>query len=714
MENINENLNQKILDDKNIIQENLSNIHNFINSVNENSQNYLKFNESLFINHNKWLYDVQKQLNTAINEQSTNINLKDLYYEDSILSLLKKIAKPNNYRSNKTNIMNDKIVNYGLFKKIDELTNFNDVIDTINTCSKYKRNSLLSNIHKNDYKDKDEENIEKDKETNNKIVVEEKPIESFEKDDEDIKIGDLITSNEKNKFENIAYPYDMNDKIENSLCTIVEQPSIEEKDKNNKISLSTKNIFAPSKSNQNLIKNNNISNSNYVLQLNNINDNDNFSNYTSSNKLNNINKIEHENNIVFKSLNPFESFATPQKEESPNFNSNNNILIPSNKNNLMNLFSIEKSPCFAADIKNNDYNTKKKNIPSNCFMIPNAPQFSFGKTDNLISSQKFSNKNDFLFSTEKKYDNNFSKNNIGLSNNKDDIIVLHTSIKKGKENKFLSDIKSQNNCLSDNKINGNNYCSVVSLKKKNYQNMANNNYNNNNNYLNILTNSINKANEDNNINSKNYNYNNNFINIVTHSINNKVNEDINKKSNNNNFINIITHSINDINEGKGIKSEYNGFDRNEFNSGNKNYVQNIVLSSNKNPPNIYNNKIKIKEKYEDDFEEYEMSDSSKKGDNDEDEEDNTKFVPKWAMDEEYINERIMRQNHDKDLIMKSFGKFVVEHLNLNMIFGTHNEAFDIRNSTADWRGEDSFVKNKVTNINDNEIDTIFPNRKLQF
>jgi hypothetical protein len=109
-----------------------------------------------------------------------------------------------------------------------------------------------------------------------------------------------------------------------------------------------------------------------------------------------------------------------------------------------------------------------------------------------------------------------------------------------------------------------------------------------------------------------------------------------------------------------------------------------------------------------------MSDSSKGPDYDEEEENKNKFVPKWAKDLKYINDRIVKQNADKDLIMKSFGKFVVDHLNLNMILGTHNEAFDIRNSTADWRGDDSFARNKVTNINDNEIDNIFPNRKLQF
>ena len=150
-----------------------------------------------------------------------------------------------------------------------------------------------------------------------------------------------------------------------------------------------------------------------------------------------------------------------------------------------------------------------------------------------------------------------------------------------------------------------------------------------------------------------------------------------------------------------------------------NNTQKIVLNSvtKKNPANneVKSNAI-TKGKYEDDFEEYEMSDSSNKGEDedDEDEEMNLKFIPKWAMDEEYINNQIKMQNNNRQLILKSFGNFVVENLNLNMIFETHNEIFDMRNSTADWRGEDSFAKNKVTNINDKEIDDMFPNRKLQF
>ena len=151
---------------------------------------------------------------------------------------------------------------------------------------------------------------------------------------------------------------------------------------------------------------------------------------------------------------------------------------------------------------------------------------------------------------------------------------------------------------------------------------------------------------------------------------------------------------------------------------NKNYVQDIVLMSSTKKNNELKNKIKNKKnKYEDDFEEYELSDSSKRGEEEEEYEDDDicdKFIPKWAKDKEYISSQLNKQNNNKELVFKSFGNFVVEHLNLNMIFETHNEVFDIRNSTADWRGDDSWTKNKVTDVNDNDCNDIFPNRKLQF
>ena len=201
--------------------------------------------------------------------------------------------------------------------------------------------------------------------------------------------------------------------------------------------------------------------------------------------------------------------------------------------------------------------------------------------------------------------------------------------------------------------------------------------------------------------------------------NNKVENNIN---NNNNIIDVLTKAINKATEEE--KEEYNINNNNIlFNpintiNTNKNYVQDIVLISSTKKNNELKNKIKNKKnKYEDDFEEYELSDSSKRGEEEEEYEDDdicTKFIPKWAKDKEYISSQLNKQNNNKELVFKSFGNFVVEHLNLNMIFETHNEVFDIRNSTADWRGDDSWTKNKVTDVNDNDCNDIFPNRKLQF
>ena len=201
--------------------------------------------------------------------------------------------------------------------------------------------------------------------------------------------------------------------------------------------------------------------------------------------------------------------------------------------------------------------------------------------------------------------------------------------------------------------------------------------------------------------------------------NNKVENNIN---NNNNIIDVLTKAINKATEEE--KEEYNINNNNIlFNpintiNTNKNYVQDIVLISSTKKNNELKNKIKNKKnKYEDDFEEYELSDSSKREEEEEEYEDDDicdKFIPKWAKDKEYISSQLNRQNNNKELVFKSFGNFVVEHLNLNMIFETHNEVFDIRNSTADWRGDDSWTKNKVTDVNDNDCNDIFPNRKLQF
>ena len=204
---------------------------------------------------------------------------------------------------------------------------------------------------------------------------------------------------------------------------------------------------------------------------------------------------------------------------------------------------------------------------------------------------------------------------------------------------------------------------------------------------------------DNNININNNNKSNNFIIALTNTIS-KITEEKNNVINNNTI-----NSNNNINENISINNNIKN-----------NYVQELVLQSSSKKINEKNYSKNKKEKYLNDFEEYEISDSSLHGEEEEYEDDelNSKFIPKWAMDEEYINSQLMKQTNNKNLVYRSFGNFKVEHLNLNMIFETHNDNFDMRNSTADWRGDDSWTKNKVTDINNNDGNDIFPDRQLQF
>ena len=618
-----------------IIKDNIKNINEYIRLTNEDTLYFNLYNEYLFENHNKWLDNIKNQIKKGIDNSDSNIKISDINYDNKIITIIKKIVEPHNYRNNNKN--NENINKNSIFEKIEELTNFNDIIGTINICTKNKRKSLLSTIHKKRNNDNNENNyINIDNNENNRITFQENKNESDNNNnynDEDININDYIPSNQKEKIiNNNIYPYPYNKKEEeeeeNSLCTIVEQPSNEELEKNNTMSQNSNNLFNSKQySFSNQIKNqfnlqnnqNNNNKSNYVLNVNNKINNNNIV----------LNKIppHSDNKKNYKPLNIIESIITPQKNNnfplSQNINNNNYLFSNTySKINHVNLLhSQQKSPYFA-EIKNSEDSSNKNNIPiNNIGLINNSSQFSFNN-----SNKNISNFNEFTFSTVKKFENNLSNNkNDNLSNNKNDIIVIHTSRKKELEKNYLSNNKNDNN--SNNK---------------------------------------------------------NFINILTNSIHNIYNQKIENNSQ--------------------IKNNLN---KNELNRNN--YVQNIVLSSlKKNNDNLNN----VKGKYEKDFEEYEMSDSSIK--EDDEEEKKTKFIPKWAKDKEYINQLIKKQNNNKELIYKSFGNFVVENLNLNMIFETHNENFDIRNSTADWRGDDSFARNKIINIDDKEIDDMFPNRKLQF
>ena len=558
--------------EKEIIKSDITNISKFITSSNEDTQNYSLFNETLFHNHNNWLEKIKSQIRKSIKGKNANINFSDINYDKDMFNILKKISQPNDYR-NAENINNININKEDL-DKLDKLTDFNDIIESRNTCSKYKRESLIAKIHgKNNNENNNEinNNDQNNSDNNNRITFNDNKII-----DEDIIMEDIISSTQKVKLDSFQV-----EKENNSLCTIIEQPSLEEMKK----SLFNNQIISNNLEDKNKT-------GNYVLELNSNNNITNVSNGISNKSANN------------KPLKLFESIITPKKEE-------NNIIINTNSNQ----------------------------------------QFSFNKKVPEAQTQNINiNKNNeitFNFSSNKKYLFDLSSNKKPLNEK----INLISNSKSHKDNEIIDTptLNPNNHLNSNNKVE--------------------NNINNNNNIIDVLTNAINKATEE---EKEEYNINNN---------------------------NILFNPINTINT-------------------NKNYVQDIVLISSTKKNNELKNKIKNKKnKYEDDFEEYELSDSSKRGEEEEEYEDDDicdKFIPKWAKDKEYISSQLNRQNNNKELVFKSFGNFVVEHLNLNMIFETHNEVFDIRNSTADWRGDDSWTKNKVTDVNDNDCNDIFPNRKLQF
>ena len=586
---------------KEIINSNIINISKFISLSNEDTQNYLLFNEKLFLNHNSWLEKIKSQIIRAIKEQNTEINFTDINYNNEILNILRKIANPNDYRNNMNN--NDEKKYKEDMEKFDKLIDFNDIIETTNkTCSKYKRDSLIAKIHNNN---SNEINFNDNNLNNNKITFNENDKNLI---DDDIIIDDIISSTQKVKLDSNGQI----EKDENSLCTIVEQPSLEEMKKSNFSYKFTSNHLEEKKT------------GNYILDFNN-----NISNSNISNKL--VNKSE--NSII--NYNPLKlsgSMITPKKEEKEN-----------NINLHMNNINTNATPTYNINLTSN--------------------QFSFNKN---AQQKDNSNKNIYI--------NNKNEITFNLSSNKKNLIDF-SSNKKLNE-KVQMNLYQSNTKLKDTPpevgtptLNPN---FESSNKKIDIDTNININNNNSNNLIKMLENNINKIPEE-----KNNVKNNNVIS------NNNINENI---------------SINN-------------------NSIKKNYVQELVLQSSSKKINDKNYIKNKKEKYLNDFEEYEMSDSSRRcEEEEEDEEDelNSKFIPKWAMDEEYIHSQLMKQNNNKNLVYKSFGNFVVEHLNLNMIFETHNDRFDVRNSTADWREDDSWTKNKVTDINNNDGNDIFPDRQLQF
>lgn len=99
----------------------------------------------------------------------------------------------------------------------------------------------------------------------------------------------------------------------------------------------------------------------------------------------------------------------------------------------------------------------------------------------------------------------------------------------------------------------------------------------------------------------------------------------------------------------------------------------------------------------DSISEYSISEASESCD--ESDSQVNKKIPSWAKDTQYIKRRIQKQIVNNEHI-QIFGKFKVEKLNLSMIFYGNQDEYTNRNSTADWKGDTSFVANS-SNIFDN-------------
>ena len=114
--------------------------------------------------------------------------------------------------------------------------------------------------------------------------------------------------------------------------------------------------------------------------------------------------------------------------------------------------------------------------------------------------------------------------------------------------------------------------------------------------------------------------------------------------------------------------------------------------------------------------EYSITDNSDSSD------DNEFIGPKkeiapWARDKKKIQAQVFRQNATNEYNI-IFGKCKVDHLNLNMIFYTNTHDYDVRNSTADWR-LDNTAKSVVHYDCQNQsgvedVDFTQTNRQLNF
>ena len=646
--------------DKQIFLNSINNFGNFLKSIDHDSIAYTKFTEDLFIDHQKHLDNFKSQISNILNSNNPTITWYDTKSNnlDSLLNILHEIKKPFDYNQ----ILNEHYSPKKIINKLNDLTNM-DQLYQINTLSKVKREVNFNN----DIKNENNFSFELEQETKQK---------KFD-------INEEINEENKNSM--------------NTLGTIVEQPSREENNITNSDNTNNNNV----NTNSNEFINNLINNNKIYSNENLLNSNSNNNIYAQTISINSFNKNKQ---------------ITPKKDYENLFKNSNNKNINSN----LNINKIEKSPCFAPN-----ENNLNSNVYINSFQNTNTPmkneqelkksnngfQYSFGEAinsgykqsnikNNGINSENLDKNVGYQFTTFKK-EGNINNSNMYLNNfenklNSDskiytDVIVLNTTANKQKnEVNFIkkSDFNDINDFPKQNNINFNN-------------DMLNNNVNVNFDYLNSKQ-------KQNNINSTN-------INPLITNMSNAINEFMSVNANNNNISNKNSNNKNNfINNNNNIKK------KSEEERINK-YVQDVVLTSQKKQIFYPQNNLQIvsnnitNSPYENDFEEYEMSDFSKEEEEESDEDENDskpkKFIPKWAKDKNYINQQLKKNN--KETNNKIFGNRIVERLNLNMIFETNNPMYYVRHSTADWKRDDSNSKKNLDNVSEHD-NKIFPNRELKF
>ena len=158
-------------------------------------------------------------------------------------------------------------------------------------------------------------------------------------------------------------------------------------------------------------------------------------------------------------------------------------------------------------------------------------------------------------------------------------------------------------------------------------------------------------------------------------------------------------------------------------------VKPTIISTSKKKGNIplFNTDMKIQSTLTKNYvdTEYEITEGSESSDEESEDDSKIKKIPKWAKNKKYIEECVIKQTKE-GLYMDIFGKCKIDNLNLNMIFYTMDDKYQCRNSTADWRLDNtikSLSKNNTQNKNistfkvtNSEHNKIFPktNRQLNF